>query len=80
MMTKERRTRTGSRSEYVLDARLEQPCNLECEIQARVVFASLDCVDRLTRHAELVGQHTLRPLTFGAALPQVVAQISGTFG
>ena len=71
---------TGLRLEYVLDSLFEQPRDLEREFKAGVVLAGLDRVYGLPRNAESIGQLSLRPASFGAALLEIVAHINCNVG
>jgi len=46
--------------EYTFERRVEGRGNSKCGFQRRRVFSLLDCVDRLARDADLVGQILLR--------------------
>ena len=52
--------------EDFLDWDLKEPCDLEGQGQAGIVFLRLDRIDGLTRDAEFVGEHVLRPFPRGA--------------
>ena len=49
-----------------LDGLLEDPRQLEAELEARIVPFGLDRVDRLTRNMRAAGEVGLRPVPFGA--------------
>src|SRR3954454_14858993 len=51
--------------ENLLDRPLEQPGEAEGERQRRIVFAGLDRVDRLARHAEPAAKLRLAPVPLG---------------